>query len=336
VNYLYHVGLLEILTHSVEAVFVHADLDNQARGLLAYDKQAGELLNGIERIRAIISSYVEAGRIQFSARHAGDLTQDADDKDEILEVAPTLDLLSDLSGIDVVIADDRCLNKSPTWTDRAGRSAAATSSLGILAALKRSGGVDEQSYRRARHRLRAAGYYAVPLENAELLHYLSVAPIEDGKVSETPELKAVRESLSLAQINGAYIAGEEPWLNRCRYIVYKTIRDVWVKTSEFDKAEAQAEWLLSILPDPLEWCLDPDNPPAWAAARQQAAVLVGMAMVFVSDSRERRDCYFAWLQRALIKPMQAKHPELWETALDFFKRYAVQLFEVENENRQEC
>jgi hypothetical protein len=329
VNYLDHVGLLETLTHSVAAVFVHADLDNQTRALLLYDKHAEELLSAIERIRTIISNHVEAGRVHFSARHAQDRTEDTDDeKDEILESAPTLDLLSDLSGIDVVVADDRCLNKSPTC-------AAATSSLGILAALKRSGELDEQSYRRARHRLRAAGYYAVSLEVAELLYHLGVAPVVDGKVRETPELKAVRESFSLAQINNTFIAAEEPWLNRCRYVVFRAIRDVWSNTPKLREAEAQAEWLLSILPDPLEWCLNPENATVWAAARQQSAVQVGMALVFVNGSRERSSHYFAWLQHAVIDPLQEKHPELWEMALGFFERYAVQLLEVEDEDGQE-
>ena len=50
INYLDHVGLLEILTNSVAAVFVHKDLDSETRNLLHYGKHTEDLLAAIERI----------------------------------------------------------------------------------------------------------------------------------------------------------------------------------------------------------------------------------------------------------------------------------------------
>lgn len=327
VNYLDHVGLLEILTNSVAAVFVHRDLDSKTHNLLHYGKHTEDLLAAIERIRSVITAKVETGRIRFCARHLRDTSGD-EEKDDIFESAPTLDLLSDLSGIEVVVADDRCLNKLPNWTDASGRSALATSSLSVLAALRTGGQLGNRAYWRARHRLRTAGYYAVPVEVDELMEHLANASIVNGEVRETPELRAIRESISLPRINDVFVPWEEPWLNRVRYAVYKAIHETWLRSTDLDRARAEADWLWTILPNPLEWCLSPDIETVWAAARQQLAIQVALMLTLIEASDERRNRYFAWLQDTVIRALEDGHPEIWKATLEFLKSYLVKLIDL--------
>lgn len=331
ITYLDHVGVLEILARSVPSVFIHADLESDTRNLLRHGRHTEELLAAIERIRTVIAVQVEAGRVQFSARRAADKTED-EERGDTLASSPTLDLMSDLSGIDAVVADDRCLNKLPNWTDGASRNALATSSLSILTALKADGQLDEQAYWRARHRLRAAGYYAVPLDAAELLHHLAHASIADGKIRETPELKAARESLSLPRINDTFVPADQPWLNRARYAVYKAIHEGWLSSPDLDRARARADWLWSIIPNPLEWCLSPEVEADWAAARQQTAVQISLMMVLIDASGERKRRYFAWLEEAVVQPLQEMHPEIWRAAFEFLKSYITQLIEARDQD----
>lgn len=330
VTYLDHTGILDVLTQSVGAAFVHGDLDKRTREVLRYGKHAEALLSAIEQIRNAIATRVEAGLIDFSARRGQDENAEGE-ADAMLGSAPTLDLMSDLSGINAVIADDRCLNKLSTWTDGSEHNAVVGSVLDVLATLKTAGRIDEETYWRARYQLRAAGYYAVPLESLELLHHLSAAPITDEKLRETPELRAVRESLALPQVNSCFTQAEGVWLNGTRLAVCMAIRDLWLQIPNLSHAEAQSNWLLSVLPNPLEWCFSPDNETAWAAARQQAAVQVGLMMVFVGASGNRRKRYFAWLEEKLVTPLKTAHPEIWDAALDFLRSYIPNLFEIEDE-----
>ena len=328
VTYLDHAGVLDALTQSVAATFVHEDLDNRARELLRHGKQAEALLGAIERIRSTISTGVENGRIRFSARHRQDENAKGE-TDATLDSAPTLDLMSDLFGVDVAIADDRCLNKHSMWTDSSGRNAVSGAVIDVLAALRAADQIDEEAYWRARHQLRAAGYYAVPLESVELVHHVSAAPITNGKLRETPEMRAVRESLALPQVNNCFIPTEGLWLNGACLAICGAIRDLWLRTSDLDHAEAQADWILSILPNPLEWCLTPENEAAWAAARQQATVHIAFMMVFVGASGERRQRYFAWLDEKLVTPLQKDHPEIWDAAMDFLRSYIPRFIEID-------
>lgn len=313
-----HVGLLDPLTRAVASISVHADLAKETQNLLRHEEHAAELLDAVERIRAALHAHLENGQVVFSARRALEESDD-EEKEEFFQSA-TLDLMCDLSEVDAVCADDRFLNKLAHWTDAKGKTAVSTSSLSVLAALWR-----------ARHRLRAAGYYAVPLEAAELALYLAGAPLGAEGLRETPELKAIRENLRLPQINAVFVAEEIPWLNGMRYTVCTAIRNIWTVATDFDQAAAKANWLLSILPNPLEWCAEPENEGVWAAARQQLAVQMGLLLVFVGASMECRQRYFSWLQEAVIEPLQEKNPEIWDATMEFFKNYTVRLTEVDDE-----
>lgn len=327
-----HVGLLDPLTRAVASVSVHADLAKETQNLLRHEEHAAELLAAVERIRAALHAHLENGRIVFSARRPYAETDD-EEKDEFLQ-SVTLDLLNDLSGVDLVCVDDRFLNRLAHWTDGRGQTAVATSTLSVLAALHAGQHIDAPAYWRARHKLRAASFYAVPLEATELALYLAAAPVAGDVLRETPELRAIRENLRLPQINAVFVGEEVPWLNGVRYAICTSIREVWSAATGFDHAAAKANWLLSILPNPLEWCAEPENEGVWGAARQQLAAQVGLLLMFVGASIECRQRYFSWLQEAVIEPLQDKHPEIWDATKDLFKAYTARLTEVEDEEEQ--
>ena len=146
VTYLDHTGVLNALTRSVAATYVHGDLDMRTREVLRHGKHAEALLSAIERIRSTIGARAEAGYISFSARHVADENNADGEAGAIFDLTPTLDLMADLSGLDAVIADDRCLNKVPSWTDGSGRNAPSGTVIDVLAALRKAGQIDEEAY----------------------------------------------------------------------------------------------------------------------------------------------------------------------------------------------
>jgi hypothetical protein len=331
VTYLDHVGVLDVLTRSVAEVFIHGDLEERAKQTQHHSEHADALLAAIEQIRASLSAAIEGGRVSFSARRLSDELENGEDKeDDPLDVAPTLDLITNLAGVDAAIADDRCLNKLPNWTDADGRTARSLSTLDVLASLHAAGEIDNGAYWLARHRLRRGGFYAMPLAEDELIHHLANAPIHEGAVRETPELKAVRESIALPLINDCFLPPEVLWLAGVRHAIYKTIRQTWLAVADADIAAARADWLMSVQPNPLEWCADPDNDAAWSATRQQAAMQVAILMVFPEVKKARGRKYCDWLESKVIEPFRKKHPDLWEATLAFLKSYLVALWKIDD------
>ena len=254
VTYLDHVRLLDVLTRSVAAVYVDRDLDRQNPHSV-HDRQVDALLAAVDRIRAAVNKGVEAGPIHFTRRREHDADEDAGNDADTLELSPTLDIMSDLKDIDVVIADDRCLGKLPTWTDGSGNNAVCSSTLSVLAFLRSKKLIDDEGYWRARDKLRASGYYAMPVELEELQYHLTAAPIVDHKLRETPELRSIRESMDIAQVNRCYLPAEDVWLNGMRFAICRAIREIWNQPTNFEDVKAQADWLVSILPIPAHGAL---------------------------------------------------------------------------------
>jgi hypothetical protein len=323
VTYLDYVGILEPLTRNVAAVFVPHEVGEHVKGMLSYADFTNDVLAAIERMRAIISAALDGGHVHYSARRL------SDKQDEDENVHPTLDLLFDLSQIDLAVSDDRCLNKEPFWADAASKRVPAGSTLDVLLGLKQAGRLDAPGFWGARHKLRMAGFYAVPLDVDELKHHLERATIAGGALLETPELRAIRESMVLPKLADAFMPGEDHWLATLRHTIIRTIRDLWVNEPDVAVAEAKADWLISVLPDPMAWCVDPENEASWTTARQQAAYQTGLLMIFVCSEKSRRERYFEWLEQRVLAPLQTNQPELWDSALEFVKSYIPRLMEIE-------
>jgi hypothetical protein len=333
VTYLDHVRILDPLTRSVDNVFIHDELNSRTLHALRHGRHVDQLLTAIDRIRLSLNKRIEALKIRVSVRRTVDDAEaeanSGQGDERAFEMVPAFDLMCDLSQISAVVTDDRFLNKLPTWTDSLGRSVVATSTLNLIETLKGDQLIDNETFWRARHKLRAAGYIAVPLEPDELKQYLWAAPFVDKSIRETPELRAIRESLSIARINEAFLVAEDPWLAGIRLCVYKVLREIWIDSSDVEHAEACGDWLLYILPDPLAWCLHPENELAWAAARQQLAVQTGLLMVFIDGTPQRRQRYSAWLDERLGRRIREVHPEIWNSTIEFLKSYIQKLMGVE-------
>lgn len=331
VTYLDHVGILETLTSAVAGVYVHEDVPEQAQVTLRHAEDTDGLLTAIDEIRRKVSAGVESGRITFSARHVSERDQTDNEQEYPTDAAPTRDLLSKLAEIDVIVADDRCLNKLPKWSDGEGRTVPCATTLDVLASLRKSGQLHDDGYWLAHHRLRAGGFYAVPLEADELLHWLAVESIKDGLLVETPELRAIRESIAMPQIHGTFLPPEERWLAGIRLEIYKAVRQTWSEANNAKIAATRADWLVSILPDPLAWCPDPENQTLWSAARQQAGMQLAMFLVFTDGTKGRRREYFSWVEKRMVGPIQKDRPEIWDATIEFLKSYIGQLWRMDDQ-----
>ena len=326
VTYLSHAKLLEKLPAAVKEVFIAKSVKLQADGMIKYSEQSARLLHAIEQIRKHLAAGLENGKITFSERRSND-SHERDDGDRHDNHWPTLDLLSNLKDVGAVIADDRYFNKLPHWADGKSIEAKSASTLDLVAALRSAGKIGEKEYLHKRHLLRSAGYYVVTLELDELLAHLETAPINDGILRETPELKAIRENIALRLTSGAFSETEAFWLVTIRFVIFKAIRTTWANEIDLSVAISRAHWLLSIMPDPREWCQNPDDEIHWASALQQMAIQTSIMMMFTEGDTERQRDYFSWLETHVTEPLRQKHPEIWDLAIEALKQHIIQVWE---------
>ncbi|MCB1483317.1 MAG: hypothetical protein KDJ17_00315, partial [Hyphomicrobiaceae bacterium] len=325
VTYLDFVDLLEPLTTAVASVFVHQDVERDVRATLQHASDAEGMLTSIEQIREIVDAAVTRGRVVFCRRHRDDDGVDADERAD-MGPSPTLDILSDLHGVDAAIADDRCLNKENNWTDQHGHVALSATSLDILSALCAAGRISEEEFWQARDHLRRGGYYGVPLAAEEVSYHLKDAHVRDGAIVETPELAAIRESIAQPLLAGAFIPREVVWLASIQFELCKAIRAIWASDLSESAARARADWLVRLLPDPRGWRVNADDEINCLLGQRQLATRAAVLMVFTSGTRARQRQYASWLDETLTGPLREDHPEIWDAALEVLKSYLDQLW----------
>lgn len=322
-TYLDQVGLLSALAANVAAVFVEPSLDDETKQTIRHGKNAAALLGAIERIRVAIAKGLDGGRINFSRRNRA--ASPEDEPQSLKHRSSTMDLLSNLQGIDVVVADDRSLTKGGVWSDGAGRSIPCATSLDLLATLRADGKIDDETFRRARHQLRASGFYPTPLEPEELMHHVRRAAIRDGEIRKTPELAAIRDSIALAQASGAYLPADNTWLSGVRHAFLKAIQQLWLESTDDAAVRPQSDWLLANFPDPTEWCPIPEDAGVWSLCEQQLATQTSLLLLLPTSSPNVQERYYAWLSPNLIEPMQHNRPAIWRAAVNSLKDFIARL-----------
>jgi hypothetical protein len=164
VSYFDHVGILEPFVNTVAEVYVIQDVENEANAILRASEISENLLAAIDRVRSVLSEGLEKGSVAFSSRKRLD-DEDAQDNGYDGRL-PSLDIMTDLSDIDVIVCDDRFLNKDLFWTDGKHRVPCANT-LDLIYALNDRAKISQAQKYEYLHKLRVGGYHAVPIEPAE-------------------------------------------------------------------------------------------------------------------------------------------------------------------------
>jgi hypothetical protein len=149
--YFQTLGLVESVLNTFSEVYIHAETEEEASTLIEYDRHVADVLHTIDDIRHAVRKAYAAGKVVFGPRRA-----QANEEQEGPD-APTFHLLSDLMKADVVVFDDRALNKEPFATDQRHHRARTASSLDVIEELNARLVISDAERRAYRHRLRLAG-----------------------------------------------------------------------------------------------------------------------------------------------------------------------------------
>src|SRR5262249_17424459 len=145
------------LTQEVASVYVHQDVESRYDAVIQSSEAAADLLVAVERIRATLHAAIEANTgLGFTARRQITATDD----EEVGAKLPSMDIMSDLSEVDVVICDDRYLIHEGRWSDEK-RAVPCATALDLIHALNSRGRLSESQIYENYHRLRCAGYHPV-------------------------------------------------------------------------------------------------------------------------------------------------------------------------------
>jgi hypothetical protein len=336
VSYFDHVGILGPFANAVAEVYVTQDVESEANAILQASEISENLLVAIDRIRSVLNEGLEKRTVVFSSRKRLEDDDDAHDSAYDRRL-PTLDIMADLTDIDVVVCDDRFLNKDLFWTDETHRVPCANT-LDLISALNDRAKISQSQKYEHLHKLRVGGYHAVPIEPAELLSELARALLDNNGLEETPELAGIRLNQSIAIRSQMLSPIESQWTDLSRLVFHHAIREVWSGNSSLEAILAQSDWLLAVMPMPFRLVRNPTDEAVWALAQQKTVTQLGLMLAPTAVSKERRKLNSDWIDQRLVNQARTYFPGLMQEAIRvlamFFQRIVEEGGDIPREVRR--
>ncbi len=256
--YLQYTRLLEPVLTVFKDVRVEADVEDEALVVIDHNRHATEVMTKIDELRFAVRAANSAGKIAFGPRR----TEREDDE---LELFPsTLHLLSDLTGADAVVCDDRALNKEAFAQDALGKRVRALTTLDLIEELAARSLLSEAERRSLRHQLRAGGAVLMPAEASEIAN----AALRSG-AKKSSEFRAIEDSVNLARVAEVpTFPREVPWFGAYNMAARAAIFEVWKTEPDHKRAAETSDLILDLLPNPENWVPSwgGNTPPGWAEA----------------------------------------------------------------------
>jgi hypothetical protein len=325
--YLHTVGLLDSVLDHFTDVSIDASTERNAQGFIEHESQTAEIIKVIDGLRDEVHKAWKAGKVTFGPRAR---LGDADDDEEEGGAHPSMiNLLSNLMEAQVLVVDDRFLNKEPSATDNQGRRVHVATTLDLIEDLRSRNGITEEQQRAFRHRLRAAGAALVPVSPDEI-----AAAALRSKAKESAELRVIRQAIGLARITSLpRFPADVPWFAATSVAIHKAIVCVWAREPDHGRAAYLAGWLLDMALRPGEWeqLWEGQLPPGWSEAVQQTLTM-HLAFPVELPDRATVDAYHAWLESQLLAPLRETRPDLYHGVVTRIRDLLLRLPFDENDD----
>lgn len=311
VAYLQGARLFEQTLHVFGEVYIEQAVADEAFALLENETYVSEVLAAIEAVRTAVRDAIASGKATFGASRI--------EADGLRFNSSTMNLLADLKGADLFVADDRALNKEAFAQDGGGKRARVATTLEVLLAMREGGAISDAEWRAARHKLRVVGASLMPVTAEEV-----AAAALRNKAKESAEFRAIRESLQLARMaRAARFPPEVFWFAHLSLAIKNAVKIVWRDEPDRARAAELAFALIRLLPIPDDWrdCWIGEPPSDWAASTD-VVMLSSLAMP-LELSGEDRDTYNEWFETEILAPMRLASPARYAALVAQVKAFTL-------------
>ena len=324
VTYFLHLGLLEKLRPAGFRAVVSPRGVSEADELIAYGGIANRVTEKIENIRSALNQRIESGQIRFGRSCYGD-----DPEQLPLSAYPIDDLLALKEHCEAIIVDDRFFNQHVRIED-SGSETVMVSTLDLLDRLVSFGAITPDSRLEYRTRLRQAGYFFIPADDAELMHHLNASSVEEDNVIESAELKAIRESILCVRMSEwLQLPHEFVWLDTTLHVLIRVLKGLWRADADLTTVMARSNWIMEQI-NVRGWAhrFGVENEDYAAKAKQGLLTLI----LFTPPSgapQEIQDAYWSWLEDRVLVPMKEQDPDLYAWVVEQEKRLIAEIADRE-------
>ena len=329
VGYLAHLGLLDKLQPAGLQAVISPRVVSEINDLIAYESISDKVTETIERIRVAVNTHIESGKIKVGT------SEGVNENERKLSFShPTIELAALVPRCNAIVCDDRSLNRNMIFTE-GDKAVPLLTTVDILNSLAAVGGKSRFDQSRYHTALRRAGYIFVPLSEAEVTEQLVATTVEDGRLRESAELKAIRESiLGVRMSDWLQLPSEAQWLDTALNALMGGIKTLWKERDDLSAVTELSDWVAAQV-DLQGWAhsFGEEDGRTMITTGRSAHIADILRPLFDMTSTTR-DAYWAWATRRLLGPIQEQFPELYSAVVDFYKRWVDQMTEIELADRE--
>ena len=315
VNYFLHIGILEKLQAAGFRLIISSTKESETNQLLSYKNISSKAKDTIERIRSAVNSRIESKKIKVSRSTNADPSTDRS-----ISEHPTAGVFSLTKDCNAIVTDDRFLNQHANFG--AGDSFMPIfSTLDLIDVLVSTGSKTNEERMEYRTRLRQAGYIFVPVSEDELAHHLNTSTVEDDKIVETAELKAIRENILCVRMRTwLQLPKEAPWLNTSLIAFIRVMKSLWKAGADFSSVRVRSNWIMNQI-DVRGWayCFDKESGDNIVKTGRGAYIL--LVLTPPDDVPQQvKDEYWSWVEEMVLTPIKEQYPDLYSWIVEEQRR----------------
>ena len=330
-TYLKSANLLQPISASSLNILIHPDVLYEMYSLIEAGDVGDDLINRIVGIRHILQNAVESGAASFLP-HAADQIERFQNRE--IRFQATASLLAGSTACDALCIDDRFINSHSVMGEPPERSIPIVCVLDVLRYLVSRGYIDVVGHWTARHKLREGGFTFVPLESDELVHWLKGARVSNGQLTESAELRVLRQTM--ARIDSMELANPKEIIalsasvpSACKGAIGNLWRD---PSLTIEQATVLSDWVWRHLwAEPL---LGGQHGAAGAYTdliRELLSMrLARLLLPTAIQPHDRRAHYTNWIERSVLEPLRPANADITEKALTSV-REAISALEKDQE-----
>ena len=333
ITYFMHVGLLDTLVASGRRLIVARRSILEANNLVSHQSVLSKMSSAIERIRAALCDGIAAGKVKVGKR----MGNQGSAKETAMS-HPTIEAVGLAGNCDAIVVDDRSVNRIrhvASGSVPRGPNTPILSTLDVVDVLSRQGVVSTEDRLCYRDSLRRSGYVFVPVETEELIAHLRASVVQEGKVTESAELRIIRENVLSARM-GNWLRGGDAiqWLRSFHDVLQGTLRKLWDSDDELCKIRARSDWLWALM-DVRGWAHAFDRERSDAAVDGLYLIAVaGLTTLSITDRKKRRHEYHQWLEDRVLASIREQDGKLFSRIVGWNRQLIASVASAAEEERR--
>lgn len=315
VTHLLHLEMLGKLKAAGMRPVVSPKEVSESNALITYEASTIKVKEAIECLRASLKRRIESGKVKVGRQRNFD-----GNEEQPYSEHPTLGLIALAPNCQALVADDRFINQHLQVSED-GSEVPTFTTLDLIDTFVSAGAISEHERLECRSRLRGAGYHFVPVREEELSQHLENSAIQNGKVIEIAELKAIRESILCARMgHWLQLPGEAPWLDNTFLGYIRVLKNLWNDGANVAEATVRSNWIADQL-DVRGWAhrLEPEN-SAHLLLNGRGDYIIPLLTPPASTEKNIVDAYWRWVEKRILEPVKEQFPELYDWLVDWHER----------------